>query len=164
MRVMGIDPGLAIMGYGIIDTDGRKCTLVKGGVVLTTPDMRMPERLHAIFSGTRDLLTLYKPDEIAFEELFFARNVTTALNVGAARGSALCACSEYGRPIYEYTPMQIKQAVVGYGRADKHQVQQMVKMLLHLDDILKPDDAANAVACALTHIHSGQMRHQFLMK
>ena len=113
MRVMGIDPGLAIMGYGIIDTDGRKCTLVKGGVVLTTPDMRMPERLHAIFSGTRDLLTLYKPDEIAFEELFFARNVTTALNVGAARGSALCACSEYGRPIYEYTPLQIKQAGVG---------------------------------------------------
>ena len=164
MRVLGIDPGLALMGYGIIDTDGRKSTLIKAGVVETTPDMRMPERLHAVFSGVRDLLTLYQPDEIAFEELFFARNVTTALNVGAARGSALCACSEYGKPIYEYTPMQIKQAVVGYGRADKQQVQQMVKLLLHLDGIIKPDDAADAVACALTHIHSGQMRHQFLMK
>ena len=164
MRVMGIDPGLAIMGYGIIDTDGRKCTLVKGGVVLTTPDMRMPERLHAIFSGTRDLLTLYKPDEIAFEELFFARNVTTALNVGAARGSALCACSEYGRPIYEYTPMQIKQAVTGYGKADKMQVQQMVKMMLNLPKIIRPDDAADAVAAALTHAASGRMKEQFLMK
>lgn len=164
MRVMGIDPGLAIMGYGIIDTDGRKCTLVKGGVVLTTPDMRMPERLHAIFSGTRDLLTLYKPDEIAFEELFFARNVTTALNVGAARGSALCACSEYGRPIYEYTPMQIKQAVTGYGKADKMQVQQMVKLMLNLPKIIRPDDAADAVAAALTHAASGRMKEQFLMK
>ena len=164
MRVMGIDPGLAIMGYGIIDTDGRRSTLVKGGVLLTTPDMTTPERLHAIFSGTRDLLTLYKPDEIAFEELFFSKNITTGIQVAGARGVALAACQSYTDKLFEYTPMQIKQAVVGYGGADKHQVQHMVKMLLHLDDILKPDDAADAVACALTHIHTGQMRHQFLMK
>lgn len=164
MRVLGIDPGLATMGYGIIDTDGRRMELVKGGVVITTPDTRFPERLHGIFTGTRDLLTLYRPDEVVFEELFFARNVTTALNVGAARGAALCACSEYGRPLFEYTPMQIKQAVVGYGKADKHQVQHMVKLLLHLEDILRPDDAADAVAAAITHINCGEQRMQFLMK
>ena len=164
MRVLGIDPGLATMGYGIIDTDGRRMELVKGGVVITTPDTRFPERLHGIFTGTRDLLTLYRPDEVVFEELFFARNVTTSLNVGAARGAALCACSEYGRPLFEYTPMQIKQAVVGYGKADKHQVQHMVKLLLHLEDILRPDDAADAVAAAITHINCGAQRMQFLMK
>ena len=164
MRILGIDPGLATMGYGIIDTDGNKITLVKAGTVITPPTMRMFDRLHAIYSGVRELLQLYQPDDIAFEELFFARNVTTALNVGAARGSALCACAEFTKNIYEYTPMQIKQAVVGYGKADKHQVQHMVKMLLHLPDIIRPDDAADAVAAALTHQNAGIMKEQFIMK
>lgn len=164
MRVLGIDPGLATMGYGILDTDGRKPVLIAAGVITTPPNMRMFDRLHEIFSGVRDLLTLYKPDDIAFEELFFARNVTTALNVGAARGSALCACAEFTKNIYEYTPMQIKQAVVGYGKADKHQIQQMVKLLLGLPDILRPDDAADAVAAALTHTNAGVMKREFLMK
>ena len=151
MRVLGIDPGLATMGYGIIDTDGRRMELVKGGVVITTPDTRFPERLHGIFTGTRDLLTLYRPDEVVFEELFFARNVTTALNVGAARGAALCACSEYGRPLFEYTPMQIKQAVVGTGAADKRQVMYMVRNVLALDHEPRPDHAADALAAAVCH-------------
>ena len=164
MRILGIDPGLATMGFGIVDTDGRKPRLVTAGAVITTPDMRMFERLLKIHDGTRDLLRLYQPDDIVFEELFFGRNVTTALNVGAARGSALCACAEYTRSIYEYTPMQIKEAVVGYGKADKHQVQQMVKLLLNLPDIIRPDDAADAVAAALTHFNAGHMKSEYLMK
>ena len=164
MRILGIDPGLATMGWGVIDTDYRKSALVMTSAVITPPDMPMHERLHKIFLDVRDICTLYHPDEIVFEELFFARNVTTALNVGAARGCALCACAEYGRPMYEYTPMQIKQAVTGYGRADKRQVQLMVKMQLALPDVIRPDDAADAVAAALTHAASGRMKEQFRMK
>ncbi|MBQ4638919.1 MAG: crossover junction endodeoxyribonuclease RuvC [Clostridia bacterium] len=164
MRILGIDPGLATMGWGVVDTDGRKNTLVQAGAVITPPDMPMPERLHKIFVDVSGLLCTYSPDEVVFEELFFAKNVTTALNVGAARGCALCACSEFGKPMYEYTPMQIKQAVTGYGKADKKQVQLMVKMMLNLPDIIKPDDAADAVAAALTHAASGRMREQFRMK
>ena len=164
MRILGIDPGLATMGWGILDSDGRKNDLVQCGAVITPPDMPMHERLHKIFVDVSALCNTYSPDEIVFEELFFAKNVTTALNVGAARGCALCACSEYGKPLYEYTPMQIKQAVTGYGKADKHQVQQMVKMMLNLPDIIRPDDAADAVAAALTHAAAGRMKTQFLMK
>lgn len=164
MRILGIDPGLATMGWGIVDSDGKRNQLVQCGAVITPPDMPMHERLHKIFLDVSCLCNTYAPDEIVFEELFFAKNVTTALNVGAARGCALCACSEYGKPMYEYTPMQIKQAVTGYGKADKLQVQQMVKMLLNLPAIIRPDDAADAVAAALTHAAAGRMKDQFLMK
>ncbi len=163
IRILGIDPGLALMGYGVIDTDGMNCTLVRAGVIETTPDMRMPDRLHRIFTGTREILTLYRPDEIAFEELFFCKNVTTALTVGAARGSALCACSEYGKPLYEYTPMQIKQAITGNGRAGKKDIQLMIKLMLRQDDIIRPDDAADGVAAALTHMSAGAQKMQFIM-
>ena len=164
MRILGIDPGLATMGYGILDVQNRQPMLVTAGAVITTPDMRIFERLRKINEDVRDLLALYQPDEIVFEELFFAKNVTTALNVGAARGSALCACAAYTDQIYEYTPMQIKQAVVGTGNADKHQIQHMVKLILKLPDIIRPDDAADAVAAALTHFNTGPMKTQFLMK
>ena len=164
LRILGIDPGLATMGFGILDVNGRNPVLIEAGAVITTPDMRMFERLRKISDDVRDLLTLYKPDDIVFEELFFAKNITTALNVGAARGCALAACAAYTDQIYEYTPMQIKQAVTGYGKADKHQVQQMVKLMLKLPDIIRPDDAADAVAAALTHFNSGNMKSQFLMK
>ena len=164
MRILGIDPGLATLGYGIIDVRDNKPVLIQAGAIITTPSMRMFERLKKINDDIRDLLNLYKPDDVVFEELFFARNVTTALNVGAARGSALCACASYTDKIYEYTPMQIKQAVTSYGMADKHQVQQMVKLMLKLPDIIRPDDAADAVAAALTHYNSGHMKSQFLMK
>lgn len=164
MRILGIDPGLATMGWGVVDSDGKRNQLVQCGAVITPPDMPMHERLHKIFLDVSCLCNTYAPDEIVFEELFFAKNVTTALNVGAARGCALCACSEYGKPMYEYTPMQIKQAVTGYGKADKLQVQQMVKMLLNLPAIIRPDDAADAVAAALTHAAARRMKDQFLMK
>ena len=164
MRILGIDPGLATMGWGVLDTNGSKHQLVNCGALITPPDMSMPMRLHSIFTGVKELLITYAPDEIVFEELFFAKNVTTALNVGAARGSALCACAEYGRPLYEYTPMQIKQAVTGYGGADKHQVQHMVKLLLHMNEIARPDDAADGLAVALTHANSMHAKHLFKIK
>ena len=110
------------------------------------------------------MIDIYHPDEIAFEELFFSHNATTALMVGAARGAAIIAASEYTENLYEYTPMQIKQAVTGSGRADKKQVQQMVKLLLRMDEIPKPDDAADAIACAITHCQAGVARSQFRMK
>ena len=164
MRILGIDPGLATMGWGVLEAEGGKQRLVDCGAVITPPDMTFPLRLHHIFTGVKELILLYKPEEIVFEELFFAKNITTGMNVSAARGAALCACAESGLPLYEYTPMQIKQAVTGYGKADKMQVQQMVKMMLGLPAIIRPDDAADAVAAALTHAASGRMKEQFLMK
>ncbi len=164
MRVLGIDPGLATMGWGVVDAEGSRVSYVAAGVLTTPPEDSMPQRLLAIYTGTRDLLTLYRPDEIAFEELFFAKNITTGIAVGHARGCTLCACAEYGKPLYEYTPMQIKQSVTGYGKADKHQMQHMVKLLLGLDDIIRPDDAADAVAAALTHIQAGRLRSRYVMK
>ncbi len=164
MRILGIDPGIATMGYGIIESDRGRQHLIACGVVTTPPDMPTPDRLFSIFTDLKQLLALYKPDEASFEELFFAKNITTAMNVSAARGAALCACAEYGCPLYEYTPMQIKQAVAGYGKADKRQMQQMVKLMLNLDDIPRPDDAADAVAAALTHASTGVRKEQFRMK
>jgi crossover junction endodeoxyribonuclease RuvC len=164
MRIWGSIPAFATMGWGVVDTEGSKNQLVKCGAVITPPDMPIQRRLHHIFVGVKELIAVYQPQEIVFEELFFAKNITTAMNVSAARGVALCACADSGLPMYEYTPMQIKQAVTGYGSADKRQVQQMVKMLLNLPAIIRPDDAADAVAAALTHAASGRMKEQFLMK
>lgn len=164
MIILGIDPGLAIVGWGVIDAQPGRQRLVDYGCILTTPDQTLPERLKQIGKEMRMLLQSYRPDEIAFEELFFARNVTTALTVGAARGVSIAACAEYTDCLYEYTPMQVKQAIVGYGKADKKQMQQMVKMLLNMDHIAKPDDAADAIAIALTHAATGPAKGQFKMK
>lgn len=164
MRVLGIDPGFAILGWGVVDAVGSTVKHVNHGVILTTPDMRFQDRLVKIKNDLQDILTLYKPDEIAFEELFFARNVTTALTVGAARGCVVTVAAEYTDKLYEYTPMEVKQAIVGYGRAEKFQIQQMVKMLLNLKDIPKPDDAADALALAITHANAGYAREHFRMK
>lgn len=164
MRVLGIDPGYALMGWGVIDFEGGRMHLVNYGCIETKTGNPMQHRLRALQLGVRDLLTIYKPDEVAFEELFFARNVTTALMVGAARGAAIISAAEYTENLYEYTPMQIKQAVTGYGKADKKQVQQMVKLLLRMDEIPKPDDAADAIACAITHCQAGIAKKEFLMK
>lgn len=164
MRIMGIDPGLATLGYGVIDANGSRMRLVTAGAVITTPDLITPDRLIAIRRDISQLLDTYKPDQIAFEELFFSKNITTGMNVSAARGVTVCTCAEYTKELFEYTPMQIKQAVVGYGKADKHQIQEMVKMILGLEKIIKPDDAADAVAVAITHANTGMMREQFRMK
>lgn len=164
MRILGIDPGLATMGWGMIEVSQQNPFFIACGVLQTSPDMDFPERLIKLSDETQDLISLYQPDEIVFEELFFARNVTTALLVGAARGVALTVCARYTSKLYEYTPMQVKQAVVGYGKADKHQVQQMVKAILHLKDIPKPDDAADGLAIALAHAGAGRFKDQFKMK
>ncbi len=164
MTVLGIDPGYALMGWSVVECEGSRMKLVNYGCIETKAGVPMPDRLRTLQLGIRDLLAIYHPDDVAFEELFFARNVTTALMVGAARGAAIIAAAEYTRNLYEYTPMQIKQAVTGYGKADKKQVQQMVKLLLKLDEIPKPDDAADAIACAITHCQAGHARNEFLMK
>ena len=164
MRVLGIDPGLATMGWGVIESDGYRDRLIQYGALETYPRDTFPTRLGSLYTGVKGLLNTFKPDEIAFEELFFSKNITTGIQVAGARGVALAACQAYTDKLYEYTPMQIKQAVVGYGGADKHQVQMMVRMLLGIKEIPRPDDAADAVACAITHAHAGAGREQFRIK
>ena len=164
LRILGIDPGLATMGWGVIEADGYREKLVQYGALITYPRDTFPTRLRCIYTGVQGLLQTFKPDEIAFEELFFSKNVTTGIQVGGARGVALVACQAYTDKLFEYTPMQIKQAVVGYGGADKHQVQMMVRMLLGLKEIPRPDDAADAVACAIAHAHAGAGREHFRIK
>ena len=164
MIVLGIDPGYALMGWGVVESEGSRMRLINYGCVETKAGVPMYHRLRALQLGVRDLVRIYHPDDVAFEELFFAHNVTTALMVGAARGAAIIAAAEYPENLYEYTPMQIKQAVTGYGKADKKQVQQMVRLLLKMDQIPKPDDAADAIACAITHCLAGPAKEQFRMK
>ena len=164
MIVLGIDPGYALMGWGVVEAEGSRMRLINYGCIETKAGVPMQNRLRTLQLGIRDLLNVYRPDDVAFEELFFARNVTTALMVGAARGAAIIAAAEYTENLYEYTPMQIKQAITGYGKADKKQIQQMVKLLLKLEEVPKPDDAADAIACAITHCQAGVARAQFLMK
>lgn len=164
MIVLGIDPGYALMGWGVVEQNGGRMRLLGYGCVETRAGVPMQHRLRTLQLGVRDLVNIYKPDDVAFEELFFARNVTTALMVGAARGAAIIAAAEYTENLYEYTPMQIKQAVTGWGKADKKQIQQMVKLLLNMEEIPKPDDAADAIACAITHCQAGHAREQFRMK
>ena len=161
MVILGIDPGLATLGYGVIEAVNDKRRLIQYGTLNTPAGEPMPQRLRAIFRGMNQLLDLYQPEEVAFEELFFSKNITTGMNVSMARGVALLAVAERTPNLYEYTPMQIKQAVTGYGGADKHQVQQMVKMLLNMKEIARPDDAADALAVALTHANSMNAKHLF---
>ena len=164
MRILGIDPGLATMGWGVIETDGYRERLVQYGALITYPRDTFPTRLDSLYTGVKGLIDTFKPDEIAFEELFFSKNITTGIQVAGARGVALAACQSYTDRLYEYTPMQIKQAMTGYGNAEKKQMQQMVRMRLGLMENPKPDDAADAVACAITHAHAGVMREQFRIK
>ena len=151
MRILGIDPGYAILGYGVVEKENGKLRALDYGVIETFKDMPFPERLERLYAGTRQLIELYRPDEAVYEELFFYRNTTTAIAVGAGRGVSILAAQQTDLPMYEYTPMQIKLAVTGDGHADKHAVQQMVRMLLGLKEIPKPDDAADALAAALCH-------------
>ena len=161
MVILGIDPGLATMGYGVNETDGIRHKLIQYGALVTQPKQAMPQRLRSIFIGVNQLMDLYNPQEVAMEELFFSKNVTTGIAVGMARGAALVAVAQRTEEIYEYTPMQIKQAVTGQGKADKHQVQMMVRALLGIREVPKPDDAADALAVAITHAHSRGARALF---
>ncbi len=154
MVVLGIDPGTATTGYGFIRDADSGPVLVTYGVILTPAGAPMPQRLRALFRELNQLLLLHRPDAAAVEKLFFQRNVSTAMTVGQARGVALLALAEAVVPIGEYTPNDVKQAVAGYGRADKPQVQQMVRAILNLPEVPKPDDAADALAVAICHLHS----------
>ena len=164
MRILGIDPGLATLGWGVIETDGYRERLVQYGAIITYPRDSFPTRLASIYTNVKGLIDTFRPDEIAFEELFFSKNITTGIQVAGARGVALAACQSYTDRLFEYTPMQIKQAITGYGNAEKKQMQQMVRMRLGLTEIPRPDDAADAVACAITHAHAGVRRDQFLIR
>ncbi len=154
MRVIGIDPGTALLGFGVVDVDDEP-ELVDFGAIATPSDAAMPTRLLALHTAVIELLDRYHPEVMAVEQLFFARNVTTAITVGQARGVALLAAAQHGVPVVEYTPSQIKQAIAGYGKADKPQMQEMVRIMLGLRDVPHPDDAADALAVALCH---GQRR------
>ncbi len=151
MRILGIDPGFALMGYGVVDRNGSKFIPVEYGSLETTKDYPMQERLKMLYDGLTDIIERTKPEACAIEELFFNRNITTAIFVAQARGVAILACANAGIPVSEYTPMQIKQALVGYGKADKKQMQNMTKMVLGLAEVPKPDDTADALAAAICH-------------
>jgi crossover junction endodeoxyribonuclease RuvC len=162
--VLGIDPGLATVGYGIIEQKGNRLFLLEYGAITTERSLSFPSRVCEVYDGVEYLTKKFKPDAIAIEELFFSKNVKTGMQVAQARGAALIAAAKYSPALYEYTPLQVKQAVVGYGRAEKQQVQQMVKVLLKLDAPPKPDDAADALAVAICHINSYHVRYDSRIK
>lgn len=151
MRIIGIDPGTGILGFGVIEVNKGKAQLVDAGVIRTPVKEDDAVRLQTIYEEISDIIASAKPDEMSVEKLFFAQNVTTAMTVAQARGVVLLAGKQAGLPIHEYTPLQIKQALTGYGRADKKQIQEMVRVILQLKEVPKPDDCADALAAAITH-------------
>jgi crossover junction endodeoxyribonuclease RuvC len=151
MRIIGIDPGTGILGFGVVEVVKGKSKLVTAGVITTPAHTPLDERLEEIFDGLTEIINETKPDVMSVEKLFFARNVTTAMSVASARGVAILTGRKAKLPIAEYTPMQIKQTLTGYGKADKKQVQEMVRLQLNLKEVPKPDDAADALAAAITH-------------
>lgn len=157
MRILGIDPGYAILGYGIIDKKGNRYSVCDYGVVTTNPSMAMPDRLKYLYTQIMEIIHEYEPDVVSIEELFFNTNSKTALLVGQARGVVILACANSGIEIREYTPLQIKQGLVGYGRADKKQVQAMVKAILNLNEVPQPDDTADALAAAICHGNTSRL-------
>ena len=154
MRILGIDPGYGITGFGIVDAQRNNFSLLQYGAITTPAGTDFPLRLQMIYNDMTELLQVAKPDVVAIEELFFGQNVTTGIGVAQSRGVILLAIQQAGIPIFQYKPMQVKQAVVGYGNATKHQVQDMTKRILHLQSVPKPDDAADAIAIALCHARS----------
>ncbi len=158
MRILGIDPGYAIMGYGVVDMKGNRFEVVDYGSVMTDAHTDMPSRLKTLYSSLMDIIIRNEPDVVSIEQLFYNTNQKTVIMVGQARGVAILACANSGLEINEYTPLQIKQALVGYGRAEKQQVQMMVKTILGLPSVPKPDDTADALAAAICHGHSAKGR------
>ena len=154
MKILGIDPGYGITGFGLIEADRGQYRLLSCGAITTPPNTDFSWRLGVIYNDMTQLLQVSRPDAVAIEELFFGQNVTTGIKVAQSRGVVLLAIEQAGLPLFEYKPAQVKQAVVGYGNASKHQVQDMTRRLLHLDSMPKPDDAADAIAIALCHARS----------
>lgn len=151
MKILGIDPGTGILGFGVVEVQGTQFRLVDGGVIKTPAHTPHDERLEEIFDGLTEIIASTKPDVVSVEKLFFSRNITTAMTVAEARGVALLTARKAGLKVYEYNPMQIKQTLTGYGKADKKQVQEMVRLQLGLKEVPKPDDCADALAAAITH-------------
>ena len=156
MVILGIDPGYATVGYGVIEYNGKGFRTLDYGAVTSPPDLPFPRRLEMIFEGITELIDKFKPDAVSVEELFFNTNLKTGIAVAHARGVILLAIQKRGTPFYEYTPLQVKQSVVGYGRAEKMQVMLMTKSLLGLEKIPRPDDAADALALAICHAHASR--------
>jgi crossover junction endodeoxyribonuclease RuvC len=154
--ILGIDPGTATMGWGVIRQEGNRLHYLQHGAIVTPASWEMPRRLGRLFDGVTELVKGYRPETVAVEELFFNTNVTTAITVGQARGVVLLAAYRAGVEVAEYTPLQVKQAITSYGRAEKRQVQEMVRSLLNLREIPKPDDAADGLAIAITHAFSSR--------
>ena len=160
MVVLGIDPGTATTGYGLVTEDASgETVLLRYGAIITKAGTPMPERLQIIHGDVSALIQQHEPVAVAVEELFFRRNVSTALMVGQARGVVLLAAAQAALPVYEYKPAEVKQALVGYGSASKQQMQEMLRMMLDLDDIPRPDDAADAIAVAICHLRSVRLRY-----
>lgn len=164
MIVMGIDPGYAIVGYGILEFIGNTFRIIDYGAITTPADMPFTKRLSEIFRGVDYLIDKYNVEEVAIEELFFAKNTKTAIDVAQARGVITVACELKEIEVFEYTPKQVKQGVCGYGGADKHQVQEMVKRILNLKQVPKPDDVADALAIAVCHSSTNRFANTFKIK
>ena len=158
MRVLGIDPGYAIVGWGVVEYVGNRFAPVGYGAVLTDKDTLFEQRLVEVYDGVLDICKRYQPDALSLEKLFYQHNQTTVIGVAEARGVILLAAAQCGVPVYEYTPMQVKQAVTGYGKAVKKQIQEMTRMMLRLPQIPKPDDTADALAMAVAHCHCSRSR------
>lgn len=154
MIILGIDPGYAIVGYGLVEFQNNKFKVLDYGAITTDKDEEMSKRLTRIYAELQGIIDRFHPDAVAVEELFFNKNAKTAILVAQGRGTAIVACANKGVPMHEYTPLQIKQALTGYGRADKQQIQFMVKMILNLKEVPKPDDTADALAVAICHGNS----------
>ncbi len=160
MRVIGFDPGYGRLGFGVVDSQEGKWRLVSYGTIITHKDDTFLDRLKYIGDQIKELIDRFKPQEVSVEELFFQKNTKTAMKVAEARGVILYVCAQNNLPTFEYTPLQVKQSLTGYGKAEKQQIQEMVKLMLRLDKIPKPDDAADAIAIALTHIQNNKLfRH-----
>ena len=153
MRILGIDPGYAIVGFGVLEYDNVHFKVLKYGAITTSPDDKFDVRLKEIYDDMNVLLDKFKPDCMSIEKLYFNTNTTTAIDVAQARGVIVLAAELSGVPVFEYTPLQVKQAITGYGRAEKHQVMEMIKSFLNLEKVPKPDDTADALALAICHGH-----------
>ena len=154
MRILGIDPGYATTGFGLLEAERGQTRLLQYGVINTPKELPFPRRVEILYDDMRSLIASAKPDAAAVEELFWGHNITTGIGVSHGRGVILLALTKSGIPLYEYTPMQVKQAVVGYGKAEKRQVMDMTRRLLHMEQTARPDDAADAIAIALCHARS----------
>lgn len=164
MRILGIDPGYAIVGYGVLEYDNMRFKVVNYGAITTEPETPFDKRLAEIYDDMCRVLDMFKPDCMSIEKLYFNTNITTGIDVAQARGVTMLAAVQRGVPIYEYTPLQVKVAVTGYGRAEKHQMQEMTKNILHLKDVPKPDDTADALAIAICHGHTGGSKMSEIMR